>query len=92
MNDHLVHFTPIEYNILLLFISNRGKVLTHKYLQSQIWGYDTLDDYQAYESLSLQLGKRSQSMMKIIHISIQKLVSGIGLVTIRFTPINIKYF
>lgn len=58
INDHLVHFTPIEYNILLLFIDNRGKVLTHKYLQNQIWGYDTLDDYQALRVFIASIRKK----------------------------------
>lgn len=34
-----VHTTPIEYKLLTLLIMNRGKVLTHNYIQSQIWGY-----------------------------------------------------
>ena len=34
-----VHLTPIEYRLLCLLITNRGKVLTHNYIASQIWGY-----------------------------------------------------
>ncbi len=33
-----IHLTPIEYRILLLLISNRGKVLTHHYILKEIWG------------------------------------------------------
>ena len=33
-----VHLTPIEYRLLRLLIQNRGKVLTHHYIQTQIWG------------------------------------------------------
>ena len=33
-----VHLTPMEYKILKLLIDNRGKVLTHNYILSQIWG------------------------------------------------------
>jgi two-component system KDP operon response regulator KdpE len=33
-----VHLTPIEYRLLCLLIRNRGKVLTHHYIQEQIWG------------------------------------------------------
>ena len=32
-----VHLTPMEYKILKLLIDNRGKVLTHNYILSQIW-------------------------------------------------------
>lgn len=33
-----VHLTPMEYRILNLMIDNRGKVLTHNYILSEIWG------------------------------------------------------
>lgn len=33
-----IHLTPMEYKILLLLIDNRGKVLTHNYILSEIWG------------------------------------------------------
>lgn len=32
--------------MLLLLVNNRGKVLTHKFIQNEIWGYPTTDDYQ----------------------------------------------
>ena len=35
---HEVHLTPLEYKILNLLIENRGKVLTHRYILSEIWG------------------------------------------------------
>ena len=34
-----VHLTPIEYKLLALLVSNRGKVLTHNQILSKIWGY-----------------------------------------------------
>lgn len=34
-----IHMTPIEYRLLLLLVMNRGKVLTHNYIQNKIWGY-----------------------------------------------------
>lgn len=42
-----IHFTPIEYQMLLLLVHNRGKVLTHRYLQDEIWGYPASDEYQS---------------------------------------------
>lgn len=39
-----VHLTPTEYRLLKLLIANRGKVLTHNYILSQIWGYGDVDD------------------------------------------------
>ncbi len=35
-----IHLTPTEYKTLLLLIANKGKVLTHNYIISQIWGYE----------------------------------------------------
>ena len=42
-----VHVTPIEYKMLKLLVANAGKVLTHHFIQNEIWGYDTNDDYQS---------------------------------------------
>lgn len=33
-----LHLTPIEYKLLCLLAQNAGKVLTHTYLTSEIWG------------------------------------------------------
>ena len=38
VDGELVKVTPMEYKILKLLIDNRGKVLTHNYILSQIWG------------------------------------------------------
>ena len=42
-----VHLTPIEYKMLTLLVNNSGKVLTHHFIQLEVWGYDTTDDYQS---------------------------------------------
>jgi len=41
-----IHFTPLEYSLLILLITNQGSVLTHKFLQEKVWGYGSLDDYK----------------------------------------------
>lgn len=46
-----VHLTPIEYKMLSLLVNNSGKVLTHHYIQQEVWGYDTTDDYQSFAYL-----------------------------------------
>jgi len=33
-----IHFTPMEYDVLVLLIKNSGKVLTHKYILKEVWG------------------------------------------------------
>jgi two-component system KDP operon response regulator KdpE len=47
IHQNEVHFTPIEFKILELLIKNQGKVLTHSFIQNNIWGYTTVDDYQS---------------------------------------------
>jgi len=36
--DRELHLTPIEHKLLTLFAKNAGKVLTYKYIVSEIWG------------------------------------------------------
>lgn len=38
LNDNLVDLTPIEFKLLSTFIRNEDKVLTHRFLLSQVWG------------------------------------------------------
>src|SRR6186713_1605156 len=37
-NNELVKLTATEYDLLILFAKNEGKVLTHKYLLREVWG------------------------------------------------------
>ena len=41
-----LHLTPIEYKLLCLLAKDTGKVLTHNYIISQIWG-GTSDNIEA---------------------------------------------
>lgn len=47
VKDQEIHLTPIEYKMLVLLITNRRKVLTHHFIQENVWGYETTDDYQS---------------------------------------------
>lgn len=47
LNGEPVHFTPNEFKILKLLIEHRGKVLTHKFIQENVWGYQSEDEYQS---------------------------------------------
>lgn len=42
-----VHFTPMEYRVLILLIKNHGKVLTHKYILKEVWGAHLESDVQS---------------------------------------------
>jgi len=36
--DNEVHLTPIEYRLLLVLVTNVGRVLTHRQLLREVWG------------------------------------------------------
>ena len=58
VREEPVHFTPIEYKILKLLIENQGKVLTHRFIQREVWGYDSDDDYQSLRVYMAGLRKK----------------------------------
>lgn len=39
-----VHLTPIEYRLLVLLITNAGRVLTHRQLLREVWGPSHAED------------------------------------------------
>ena len=47
VHNQEVHLTPIEYKMISLLVNNCGKVLTHHFIQEEVWGYETTDDYQS---------------------------------------------
>lgn len=42
--NELVHLTPIEYRLLVLLITNAGKVMTHRHLLREVWGPGQADN------------------------------------------------
>ncbi len=53
-----IHLTPLEYKMMILFIENAGKVLTHKFIQKEVWGYETGDDYQTLRVFMANIRKK----------------------------------
>jgi two-component system, OmpR family, KDP operon response regulator KdpE len=41
-----VHLTPIEFDLLRVLVQNRGRLLTHRKLISEVWGPEYVDDAQ----------------------------------------------
>ena len=41
-----VHLTPIEYDLLRILASNRGRLMTHRALLGEVWGPQYTDDTQ----------------------------------------------
>jgi two-component system KDP operon response regulator KdpE len=46
-DGHDVHLTPTEYDLLRILARNRGRLLTHRTLLSEVWGPQYADDTQA---------------------------------------------
>lgn len=46
LDGEKVTFTPKEYELLRYFLVNRGKMLTHRQILSEIWGASHTDDMQ----------------------------------------------
>jgi two-component system KDP operon response regulator KdpE len=58
----LIHLTPIEFKILALLVNNQGKVLTHSFLQNNVWGYPTNDDYQTLRVFMAALRRKIEDL------------------------------
>jgi two-component system KDP operon response regulator KdpE len=42
-----VHLTPIEFELLRVLVRNRGRLMTHRALLSEVWGPGYADDVQS---------------------------------------------
>lgn len=56
--DQDIHLTPIEFKMLALLMTHQGKVLTHGYIQEQVWGYQSMDDYQTLRVFMASIRKK----------------------------------
>jgi len=45
-DGEVVHLTPIEFDLLRVLVRNRGRLLTHRALLSEVWGPEYVDDIQ----------------------------------------------
>jgi two-component system KDP operon response regulator KdpE len=41
-----IHLTPIEFDLLRVLVRNRGRLLTHRALLSEVWGPEYVADIQ----------------------------------------------
>jgi two-component system KDP operon response regulator KdpE len=56
-----IHFTPKEFDLLLVLVNNPNKVLTHKFLLRHIWGPAGEDQPEYLRVLIAQLRKKLDS-------------------------------
>lgn len=57
-NDTIVKLTPIEYSLLIIFIRNEGRVLTHNYILKEVWGPSYAEETQYLRVFIAQLRKK----------------------------------
>jgi two-component system KDP operon response regulator KdpE len=65
VEEEEVHLTPIEFKILETLVKYQGKVLTHKFLQSETWGYETVDNYQTLRVFIASIRKKIEKENRI---------------------------
>lgn len=53
-----IHLTPYEHAMLLTMIRNRGKALTHRFIQREVWGYDASDGYKTLRVIMASLRRK----------------------------------
>ena len=58
LNDQELHLTPIEYKLLCLLAKNVGKVLTHSYITTAIWGSHIDNDVASLRVFMATLRKK----------------------------------
>jgi two-component system KDP operon response regulator KdpE len=72
----LLKLTAIEYSLLMLFVRNAGRVLTHRYILEQVWGPSFIDETQYTRVYVGQLRKKIEP--DAAHPRIILTESGIG--------------
>lgn len=53
-----IHLTPYEYSMLLVMVENRGKALTHRFIQSKVWGYAATDEFKTLRVIMASLRRK----------------------------------
>ncbi len=69
IDDQDVHLTPIEFKLLQLLIKHEGKVLTHRFILREVWGYESSDTSNVrvfMASLRRKIEKNSASPQLIV--------------------------
>jgi len=58
LGDEEVHLTPIEFDLLRVLARNRGRLLTHRTLLSEVWGPAYADDTQTLRTHIARLRRK----------------------------------
>ena len=57
-NNDIIKLTPTEYALLILFVKNEGKVLTHHFILHEVWGPGYMSESQYLRVFIAQLRKK----------------------------------
>lgn len=70
VDGEYVDMTPKEYDLLVYFLNNKGKVLSRDLLLSRVWGYDYFGDLRTVDThikkLRAKLGERARYIKTMI--------------------------
>ena len=53
-----IHFTPMEYKLLVLLASNAGKVITHRQIAKEVWDYGETGDAKSIRVCTASLRRK----------------------------------
>ena len=53
-----VHLTPYEYRLLVVMMENRGKALTHRFIQHEVWERPAVDGYKTLRVVMASLRRK----------------------------------
>ena len=76
VDDTEIHLTPIEYKLLLLLISNRGKVVTHSQISKEVWGYGESGDSKSIRVFMASLRRKIEKDSSSPHFILTEI--GVG--------------
>ncbi len=61
LKDKEIHLTPIEYRLLVVLVTNAGKVVTHTQLLKEVWGPAYADQQQYLHVYMAQLRRKLEA-------------------------------
>jgi len=76
VHGRLVGFTPKEFDLLSLFVKNRGRIVTHKQILREVWGPANADDTQYLRVYIGQVRQKLTSAGVVGNVIVSE--SGIG--------------
>jgi two-component system KDP operon response regulator KdpE len=83
INGQEVQLTPTEYDLLKVFVSHRGKILTRQMLLAQVWG---MDAYSRTHSLHVYVAQLRRKIEP--HLDKPRFISTIPGVGYRFSDVE----